>query len=155
LVRPWDTAFLDLQRQVDEMFEELIYRPWAISGRHRWRPPLDLHETTDAYLVDIDLPGVAPEEVQVLVNERNLTVTGQRQTVSPEGVLFQQCERQCGTFHRAVNLPQAVDPQQARAEYRHGTCRIYLPKKHQPVDESKQAPLRVEGSHYALRVAVL
>jgi HSP20 family protein len=65
---------------------------------------LDLHETTDAYLVEIDLPGVTPEEVQVLVNDRNLTVTGRRQTVSPEGVLFEHCERQGGTFHRAVNL---------------------------------------------------
>jgi len=148
-------AFLDLQRQVDEMFEELIYRPWAISGPDRWRPPLDLHETTDTYLVEIDLPGVAPEEVRVLVNERNLTVTGRRQTVSPEGVLFQQRERQCGTFHRAVNLPQAVDPQEARAEYCQGTCRIYLPKKHQPEAEARQAALCVEGSHYVVRVAVL
>jgi HSP20 family protein len=150
----WDAAFLDLQRQVDEMFEELIYRPWAISGRASWRLPLDLHETEDGYLVEIDLPGVPPDQVQVLVGERNLTVTGQRHATPPEGVLFQQCERQCGTFQRVVNLPRSVDPQRARAEYRHGTCRIYLPKKGQPKDQAEPTALRVEGSQYVLRVSV-
>ncbi len=62
MLRRLDTAFLDLQRQVDEMFEELFYRPWANSGRTGWRLPLDLHETADAYLVEIDLPGIAPEK---------------------------------------------------------------------------------------------
>jgi HSP20 family protein len=151
VLRSWDAAFLDLQRRVDELFEEVIYRPWAISGQTGWRPPLDLHETSDAYLVEIDLPGVAPEQVRVLVSERNLIITAQRQATAPDGVLFQQCERKCGTIHRAVNLPRAVDPQQARDEYRHGTCRIYLAKKRQPED---QAALSVEGSHHVIQVAI-
>jgi HSP20 family protein len=165
VLRSWDAAFLDLQRQVDEMFEELIYRPWAIPGRAGWRPPLDLHETPDAYLVEIDLPGVAPEQVRVLVSERDLAVTAQRQAAAPDGVLSQQCERPCGTFQRVVNLPRAVDPQQVRAEYRDGICRIYLPKKRQPPSPQPSPPgvggqgegeaaLSVEGSHYVIRVAV-
>lgn len=155
MLRPWDATFLDLQRQVDEMFEELIYRPWAISGGAGWRPPLDFHETEDGYLVEIDLPGVTPEEVQVLVSEQNLTVAGQRHATPPDGVLCQQCERRCGAFQRSVDLPLAVDPHQARAEYRHGTCRIYLPKKRQPDEPTKQSTLGVEGSHYVIRVAIL
>jgi HSP20 family protein len=154
LLRSFDTAFLDLQRQVDEMFEELIYRPWAISGRAGWRPPLDLHETSEAYIVEIDLPGVTPEEVRVLVSEHNLIVTGRRQANPPDGVLFQQCERRCGPLQRALNLPRAVDPQQTRAEYRHGTCRIYLPKKRQPEEPAQHTAHSVEGSHFIIQVAV-
>jgi HSP20 family molecular chaperone IbpA len=51
----------------DELFAELIYRPWAISGAGARRVPLDLHETADGYLVEIDLAGVAPEQLRVFV----------------------------------------------------------------------------------------
>jgi HSP20 family protein len=135
---------------VDELFEELVYRPWAISGRPGWRPPLDLHETADAYLVVIDLPDVAPEEVRVVVGERDLVVAGLRQSAPPEGVLSQRCERPCGPFERTVNFPQAVDARQARAEYRRGTCHIHLPKKR----PAGPAVLTVEGARCALRVTV-
>lgn len=136
--RIWDAALLDFHRHVDELFEELIYRPWAISGRSSWRPLLDLHETADAFIVEIDLPDVAPEEIRIVVGERSLTVSGQRPLAAPEGVVFQHCERQRGTFQRAVPLPASVDPQRARAEYRLGTCRVWLPRK--PAEEHAGTP---------------
>jgi HSP20 family protein len=153
-MRPWESALLDLHRQVDELFEELVYRPWAISGRSGWRPPLDLHETADAYLAVIDLPDVVPEEVRIVVGERDLSFAGRRQAAPPEGVLSQRCERPCGAFERTVSLPQAVAPQRARAEYRHGTCRIHLPKKQPPGQAAEQAVLAMEGERYILRLAV-
>ena len=155
MVRPWESALLDLHRQVDELFEELVYRPWAISGRSGWRPPLDLHETAEVYLVVIDLPDVRPEELRLLVGERDLVITGQRPAAPPAGVLSQRCERPCGPFERTLNLPQAVDPQQARAEYRHGTCRIHLPKKLPPTQGTDPTVLAVERTRYVLRVDVL
>ena len=154
MLRPWESAFLDLHRHVDELFEELVYRPWAISGRSGWRPSLDIHETADAYIVVIDLPGVAPEEVRILVSERNLVVDGKRQAAPLSGVLFQRCERPCGAFERTLTLPQPVDPQQARAEYRHGTCRIHLPKKQPSGQAAEHTSLAVERASYVLRVDV-
>jgi hypothetical protein len=47
-----------------------------------------------------------------------------------------------------------VDPQQARAEYRHGTYRIYLPKKHPSEQTAEHAVVAVEGERYVLRAAV-
>jgi HSP20 family protein len=154
LFRPWESAFLDLHRQVDDLFDELVYRPWAISGRSGWRPLLDLHETADAYLAVIDLPGMAPEEVRILVGERDLAVAGQRPTSPPVGVLSQRCERPCGACERTLKLPQAVDPHQARAEYRYGTYRIHLPKKHSPGQAAEPAVVAVEEERYVLRVGV-
>lgn len=166
MLHPWDSAFLDLHRQVDEMFEKLVYRPWSISGRSSWRPALDLHELADAYLVDIDLPDVVPEEVRIVIGQRDLLITGQRQAEPPEGLLCQRCERPSGAFERTVNLPEAVDPQEARAEYRHGVCRIHLPKKRSPeqaattgaapgtVPQLEQSHLAAEGARYVLRLDV-
>lgn len=143
MLRPWEAAFLDLHRHVDEMFEELVYRPWAITGRTGWRPPVDLHETIDGYLVVIDLPDVAPEEVRVVVGEREVVVAGQRAAAAPPAVLFQRCERHSGAFERTLKLPQPVDPRRARAEYRRGTCWIHLPKK-QPSGPAPQPTTAAE-----------
>jgi HSP20 family protein len=152
--RPWESALLDLHRQVDELFEELIYRPWAISGRSGWRPLLDIHETADAYHVVVDLPDVAPETIRVDVGERDLVIAGQRLAESPEGVLSQRCERPSGLFRRTLNLPRPVDTRQARAVCRLGTCRIHLPKKSQPQLAAEPAVLEVRETRSMLRVAV-
>jgi HSP20 family protein len=126
---PRKAPFLDLQRQVDELFEELIYRRWPVRGPASWRPLLDLHETPEAFLIDVDLPGVAPDEVRIEVSERNLTIAGQRPVAPPEDAVSSRCERACGVFRRSVDLPRAVDPARVTAECRHGHYRIRLPKK--------------------------
>lgn len=152
-MRAWESAFLDLHRQVDELFDEIVYRPWAISGRSGWRPFLDLQETANAYYLMFDLPGVAPEAVRVLVGERDVVVAGERQTIPMEGVLIQRCERRCGPFERTLMVAQAVDPQRASAQYRYGTLRIYLPKKQAPEHGAQEPPV-AERARFVLRVDV-
>ncbi len=149
----WKAAFLDFHRHVNEMFEELIYRRWAIPGRVAWSPPLDLHELPDAYLVEIDLPGVPPKDVRILANERNLTITGERQPTRSEGSLMNRCERQSGAFHRSLSFTQSVEPEKAQAECRFGTYRIRLPKKRQE-EQAKDASLAMATSHYVIQVTV-
>jgi HSP20 family molecular chaperone IbpA len=104
--------FVDFQRHLDETFERLIYRRWAVPNPAEWRPRLDLHETRDAYLIEVDLPGVPPDRVEIQVAESVLTIAGTRPATNLEGTLASHRER-------------------VEAEYRHGTCRIRLPKKHQ------------------------
>jgi HSP20 family protein len=132
LLRSWQAELLNLERQLDEMLEEVIYGPWAIPRRRGWRPPLDLYESPDAYVVEIDLPGTAPEEAQILVSAQSVTIAGTRPARPPQQIVAQRCERQCGPFHRRLELPHAIEPRQARAECHHGTFRIHLPKKPQP-----------------------
>lgn len=146
----WEVESVDLQRQVDEVFEEVVYRRWAIGSRGRWRPAADLHETADAFLVEVDLPGVEPESVRLLANERELMVAGQRQVEVPAGVVFQQCERPAGVFHRSITFPRRIDPRQARAEYRHGVCRVHVPKA-LPVEPS-QRPSDLNGGQCVIEV---
>jgi HSP20 family protein len=150
VAQPLQNVFLDLHRQVDEIFDKLIFRPWAIREGSTLGPPVDLHETADAYFLEIDLPGVAPEEVRLLVSERVFTVTGERTASRPEGAIFSHRERRSGKFQRSVNLPEAIDPTRAHAEYRHGTYRVHLPKK-QP---GAVAASGVQQSYSVLEVSV-
>jgi len=155
MLPPWKATFHDLHHQVDELFEELIFRPWAISGQARWRPAVDLHETPEAYLAEIDLPGVAPDAVRILVSEHQVTVVGTRRLAPPDEVMFQKCERRSGTFQRTLELPWAVDPEKATAECRHGAYRIFLPKKRPPEKQDKQSAQAAEAAPYVIQVTIV
>jgi HSP20 family protein len=123
----WKVTFLDLARQVDELFEELIPRRPSAAGARL--PFLDLHETPDAFIIEVDLPGVAPNEVQILAGERTLVITGQSHTAPPPDAIASRCERLSGTFRRSIELPRSIDPTRATAEGKHGHYRIVLPRK--------------------------
>lgn len=134
MLQPWNAVFLDLQRQVDEVFEELIYRRWSRTSATPWQPPLDLCETVDAYHVEVDVPAVAPGNLRLFVDGQRLIITGERSTCCPEGASVNRRERPSGVFHRVLEFPHPIDPEHVEAEYRLGTCRIRLPKK-MPADE--------------------
>jgi HSP20 family molecular chaperone IbpA len=125
----WSGTFLDLERRLDEMFEKLIYRRWAIPNPAPWRPPLDVHESPDAYLIEIDLPGVPPDQVEIRIRDKELIVTGSRPETRFEGALLSHRERRCGPLRISLLLSQGVVPERTQAEWHHGTYVIHLFKK--------------------------
>jgi HSP20 family molecular chaperone IbpA len=127
-VRPLNAVFLDLQRHVDQLLEELVFRPWAVPPPAEWRPALDLYETPEAFLVEIDLPGVPPEDVTLVAGERTLTLSGRRSALIPGQATCRRGERPHGLFRRVLELPGPVDPAAAQARYFHGTCHVRLPR---------------------------
>ena len=89
-------------------------------------PPVDVHETEDEYLVEIDLPGVKSEDVNVEVNDNVLSISGSR--VADETGAAQLVERPYGTFARTLSLPQGVDSDSIRAGYHDGVLELRIPK---------------------------
>ncbi len=128
---PWISPFLDLRQRLDELFEERIYRRWAIPGPMSWNPPLDLFETREAYLVVIDVPGVPPDRLEVRVTEETLIIAGERPETRPEGAVLSHRERRSGPFRRSLTLACTIDPEAAWAESRLGIVHIGLPKQRQ------------------------
>lgn len=126
---PQTTPLLDLRRRLDQLFEELIYRPWGIPAPNEWRPHVDQYETREAYVVKIDLPGVPPEDVEIRVTGGELVVTGSRPADGPEWAPVGHRECPAGRFRRSIVLAHTVSTEQIRAECRHGTYLIWLPKK--------------------------
>ena len=66
----------------------------------------------------IELPGVDPESVKLVVGERALAITGDRPRPRAEGRVYQQMEIEYGPFRRVVRLPEDVDPELAKARVR-------------------------------------
>ncbi|MDD5371123.1 MAG: Hsp20/alpha crystallin family protein [Anaerolineaceae bacterium] len=92
-----------------------------------WRPPTDVYETEDKYIVRVEIPGMRDGEFSVSVENRILTIRGTRPD-STERRAFHQMEIRFGEFSTEVELPTNADANQILAEYEDGFLRVFLPK---------------------------
>lgn len=90
-------------------------------------PLADLEETDDAYLVEIELPGVKRDDVSVEVAGRRLTVSGERKERERIGILRRRT-RTVGRFHYEVVLPGDVDEEDVSASMDEGVLNLRVPK---------------------------
>ncbi|WP_272001852.1 Hsp20/alpha crystallin family protein [Roseovarius sp. ZX-A-9] len=93
-----------------------------------YRPATDIIEKGDKVTVVIDMPGVAPENVDVSVENRSLTVRGTIDTPAPEGYRRVYAEYAPGTFERAFSLPETIDADKIDATLRDGVLTLSLSK---------------------------
>lgn len=130
--RSWISPILDLERRLDELFDEVIYRRWAIPckplARKEWVPSADIHELPDAFLIEVDLPGLTPEDVRIEVGTHEVTISGDRAETSPETATASRRERPSGPFRRTLAFAEPIDAAHVKAVFDHGVVRILVPK---------------------------
>lgn len=134
--------FLEARETVRRLFAELVHQPW---GGHEatpstWQPCCDMVETDDAIIVEIELPGMQREDVQVEVRGDHLRIAGERRlTTQRQGRNFHFVERHFGHFERQIPLPHSVDRSAIRADFSDGVLSVTLPKlKPQPDDANRK-----------------
>jgi HSP20 family protein len=118
-----------LQAEIEELFADLWQVPRFTGLRHGFRPPVDCFSTAEPHelTVVVELPGVDPETVEIVVEERALTISGERLRPRVKGQVYQQMEIEYGSFTRAVQLTEDVDVAAASATYEHGLLTVTLP----------------------------
>jgi len=120
-----------LERCVDEAFAELIHGPWrSLPSAAGWQPAIEVRETSEEYLVLVDLPGVTPEEVNVYVENQTVVVHGKRssQRRGQAGAMI-YTERTEGEFVRRIPLPSVVEGSLLQASFAEGLLFVRLPKQ--------------------------
>lgn len=131
---PWKSLrlFLDLDRQIDSAFDELIHKPWGRFQGDVWRPLVDVYETEDEYVVVADLPGVAPTELELTLTDNELAIRSKREVQSEirRGQTV-RVERERGEFYRRLWFDQAVDREQLESHFEHGQLVVRLVKRRQ------------------------
>ena len=102
----------------------------GVPGFIECRPPIDVYETADAIEVALDVPGVGPDDVRVVVRENAVIVVGEKAAGScaAKDARFHLAERTFGRFARALHLLTPVDATRARAELSQGRLRIIVPR---------------------------
>jgi HSP20 family protein len=93
-----------------------------------FRPVADafFEEDTREIVVRFDLPGLALDEIELLVDRRELVVRGERAFTTREGRVYQQVEMDYGPFERRVRLMVDVDPEVTTATYEAGILEVRL-----------------------------
>ena len=87
----------------------------------------DLEETEDAYLLEMDLPGVSKDAVTVDVSRQDIRISGEVAPHEHTGLLLHHDRRE-GRFDQVVNLPGEVDPSRAEASLANGVLVVRAPK---------------------------
>ena len=136
-----------LQGEIEELFADLWQVPRFAGLRHGFRPAVDCFHTDEPHQLTIvvELAGVEPESVAVVVEERALTVSGQRRRPRVDGQVFQQMEIEHGPFHRQLSLGADVDTSRATATYEDGLLTIVLPLAERP-PAAVRVPIAVEAA---------
>ena len=125
----------DLHAEIEELFSELWHVPRFAGMRRGFRPMVDSYRTDDPaeLTVIVEVPGIDPKSITIVVSERTLAVSGERVRDRSDGRVYQQMEIDDGPFQRQVLLGEDVDPQEATARYEHGMLTITLPLAAKPV----------------------
>ena len=91
------------------------------------RPPCDVYESADGYLVVADLPGVCREDLTIQVQQSEMIIEAHRSIPAPAGKVLSS-EFAPGDYRRRFALPAAVEADGVQAELRDGMLRIHSPK---------------------------
>ena len=124
--------------------DEMLNRVWQGDGdghfERRWAIPIDLTQDGDNVVLRATVPGVAPEDIDVTIEDGVLTINAE--TPSDEGASFVIRERRAGKLYRALRLPNTLDVGKAESEYKHGVLTLTFPK----VEAVKARRLEIKGA---------
>src|ERR1700704_4983482 len=114
-----------LRREIDRLFEDTFARDGS-----SFTPAVDIKENDNEIRLDLELPGLKPEDVEITAENGVLPVRGEKQVERKEGdeSRYQILERAYGTFMRTFQLPQGVDADQIKAEFNNGVLSLHIPK---------------------------
>lgn len=132
---------LTLQERMNRMLDS-SYRgtdeDWALGGS--WAPAVDIYEKDGNIVLKAELPGVDPKDVDVRVENNLLTLRGERKfDTEVKRDNYHRVERSYGSFSRSFTLPNVVDTQNIKAEYRDGVLHMTLPKR----EEAKPRQIQI------------
>lgn len=126
-VAGWNGAseFDRLNRQLASYLEPWRQLPDLLSDG--FTPFADVEETPEAYVVEIELPGVKGDDVDIEIAGRRVSVRGERKEKERVGILRRR-ERTTGRFSYEVTLPGGVDEDGVEANLNEGVLTVRLPK---------------------------
>ncbi len=118
-----------MQSAMDRMFDEFGRGLPSLEGNGTNWLALDVNENENAYVVETDIPGVNPDDINITLQDNVLTISAETQrSETTENERRVITERSYGKFSRSVTLPNTIDAEAVEADYNNGVLRLTLPK---------------------------
>jgi HSP20 family protein len=115
--------------EVNRLFEETMgdFSRGAVPSTYV--APVDLYETDEALVLEMAVPGLGADEIDISLEGNKLTIRGEHKPVEDQGVRrYYLQEIPHGTFVRSFTLPVEINADEVKAEFRNGLLRLTMPK---------------------------
>ena len=129
----YSSAFEDFEkarRQMDRLVSAVTGAGVSPLGSGVF-PPVLVKEDGDKVSIEAEVPGIDPNNINISVHGRTLTLSGERRPEPSDGANYHRRERKWGAFSKAITLPDEVNAEAVEAECKNGVLRIVLPKAEQ------------------------
>jgi HSP20 family protein len=132
----------ELQRNINQLFDESFEGKREDAGLKAWTPAVDVYEDENSFMIKMDLPEVSREDVNVSLNENTLSISGERRVENEDKrENYHRVERRYGQFYRSFTLPPNINAEAISAQVKDGVLRLTLPKREEA--RPKQIEVRV------------
>jgi HSP20 family protein len=94
-----------------------------------WVPAVDIKEESDRFVIQADVPGVKPDDIEITMENGILSLSGRRETEARDQERgYRRVERVHGQFFRRFTLPDTADAESIEAHFTHGVLEVVIPK---------------------------
>ena len=132
-----------LQEQVNRLFESGLQGRSDNSALTTWAPAVDIYETENELVLKADLPAISEKDLDIRVENNMLTIRGERKFESEvREDNYLRIEHTYGSFSRSFGLPNTVNTEAIKAEYKNGVLTVEMPKR----AESKPKQVKINVS---------
>ncbi len=132
--------FAELE-ELREQFSKLLNVQESKPNDIAFIPTVNTREADDAYYIEVDLPGVSKDDINIDVDDNTLTISGVRKVKEEhKDDSFYKVESVYGKFERSFSLPEDVDTDKIEAKHNNGVLEIKIPK----VEKVEKAPKKIE-----------
>ena len=122
----WVSIF---RRHMDDMLNIVYHMRQNCNNLHEFSPLMDIYETAEHFVIEIDLPGFAEPDFTVTTDGQAVRIDGVKHHAKAETAMSYIClERHFGRFSRTVEVPAGFAPERLAAEYQRGVLAIKVPR---------------------------
>lgn len=121
--------------KMEKILQEFICikKPFYSFDTETWRPPTDVYETDDAFVIKMAISGSSEKDISIVLEGNTLVISGRRLDLSNDKKLcFYLMEIRYGYFERSITLPKYIDENRIEARYKDGFLMITVPKAQEP-----------------------
>jgi HSP20 family protein len=136
--------FFDVAKTLEEMDRMFGRRGGPLGLRSVPRgtfPAMNIYDHGESIALTAEIPGVKADDLDLTVLNDTLTLQGERKVDAADGDRYYRKERMDGSFNRTITLPDQVDPESVKAEYRNGVLKVTMNK----AEEAKAKKIAIKS----------
>ena len=117
-------------RLFEEFFNDFPFSGSLFEDGNRWTPSVDIMEKEGNLILRAELPGLSEKQIDLKLEGNTLTLKGERKMENEDKEeMYHRVESSYGSFTRSFRLPETVDTDKIRADYKNGILTVTIPQK--------------------------